>query len=995
MYTDLGPCDQDSDECISLNEFHVCNQECPLLSKGRRASLESSSSKDTSISAHQLSPFKFSKFSRDSSRLKKMGYGRSPLLSSQSAWGDQVSLPRQDSTDQTFENVSADESFNLSNVSRTLSEQMHELVRAFSSRTQRVKEKTTQPPTPTSSSLSSLEVQSASHDDNDDEKSSRQQILGSFLPISSQGSGSVSNADSDLLIKLCCCQLKLPKCLKCLRFPEILDPQSKLYMSWLALVTLAFLYNCTVIPLRGVFPYQTEDNFYYWMAMDYLCDFVYLIDIIIFKSRVQFVNEGLLETNKKIIRKKYYMGPMFKSDLASLIPLDLFYLLPHVNFNSWLRLPRMMKILTFWEFYERCDQAARSAHAVRIIKTMTYMLFLIHIETCGYYAVSDYEGIGSNRWVYNGTGNAYIRCFYLATKTATSIGNNPKPTNELEFVFMTFYWLSGVFVFALLVGQIRDIVHAAGQVEASYRKQMDITSWYMQSINLPKEVQGRVRHWFNYNWEQQKTLDENSLIETLPRKMRIDLAIHVHYSTLSKLKIFQDCDQNLLFDLVAKLRPVLCLPGDFICHKGEVGKEMYIVNNGQVEVVGGSDNNTVLATLHEGSVFGEISLLAISGSRRTADVRCKGYVNLFILSKADFNETMNDYPEAQKLLKKRAKKLLKENARLARQEAKQECEAIIKSPKETPKFLKTVMKVMNPESELMQKIESNQVNLPRLSNSNNSLQRDPHIDLSSSTDRTLSDNQVNSLSSGSLSLSDIANDYCVEDSLFGDDDVFEEDLLDLADDVSSPSSDNNSNVFLVNVETSQSTNQSTSNLCSHVSSQGLGSTSNNNNLPEVEIQAVPDNLHDFWPAPNLVKSWSHNSINVMSHLLNTEPRKRKISIHSMSNDSIPNALKTCSKISNIVPVKDISIPVENRVTCAVEVHQQECISSPVQKSISCNQLYKDEELSTKLHLVNPSSQETLIYENNNQTPDLLTQIYRNKDSTPSPKQSESSQETTC
>lgn len=57
--------------------------------------------------------------------------------------------------------------------------------------------------------------------------------------------------------------------------------------------------------------------------------------------------------------------------------------------------------------------------------------------------------------------------------------------------------------------QIRDIVHAAGQVEASYRKQMDITFWYMQSINLPKEMQARVRNWFNYNWEQQKTLGEN------------------------------------------------------------------------------------------------------------------------------------------------------------------------------------------------------------------------------------------------------------------------------------------------------------------------------------------------------------------------------------------------------------------------------------------------------------------------------------------------------
>ena len=100
-----------------------------------------------------------------------------------------------------------------------------------------------------------------------------------------------------------------------------------------------------------------------------------------------------------------------------------------------------------------------------------------------------------------------------------------------------------------------------------YRKRLVAISNYMQKFRVPSMVQvtlvmmvvmmmmmtqERVKLWLQYTWEHQKIFNESEVLAFLPPKMRTDLALKVHYATLSKVKLFQDCDTG------ADIVTVLC-----------------------------------------------------------------------------------------------------------------------------------------------------------------------------------------------------------------------------------------------------------------------------------------------------------------------------------------------------------------------------------------------------------------------------------------------------
>ncbi|XP_067158941.1 cyclic nucleotide-gated channel beta-1 [Apteryx mantelli] len=563
--------------------------------------------------------------------------------------------------------------------SAVINDRLQELVKLFKERTEKVKEKLADP-----------DVTS----DEETPVASPSKQAPAEAPPPPPGKESEAAKEDEHYCEMLCCKFKYRPWLdrvKNYRFPSSIDPFTNLmYVLWLFFVVLAWNWNCWLIPVRWAFPYQTSGNIHYWLLVDYLCDFIYLLDIIVFQIRLQFVRGGDIITDKKAMKENYLKSQRFKMDVACLLPLDFFYF--KVGVNPLLRFPRCLKYLAFFEFNNRLEAILSKAYIYRVIRTTAYLLYSLHVNSCLYYWASAYEGLGSTTWVYDGEGNSYIRCYYWAVKTLITIGGLPDPKTLFEIVFQLLNYFTGVFAFSVMIGQMRDVVGAATAGQTYYRSCMDSTIKYMNFYKIPRTVQNRVKTWYEYTWHSQGMLDESELLVQLPDKMRLDIAIDVNYSIVSKVALFQGCDRQMIFDMLKRLRSVVYLPNDYVCKKGEIGREMYIIQAGQVQVLGGPDGKTVLVTLKAGSVFGEISLLAAGGgNRRTANVVAHGFANLFILDKKDLNEILVHYPESQKLLRRKAKKMLKNNSKPKNEKGAAGNSLIIPPKTDTPRLFQAAL----------------------------------------------------------------------------------------------------------------------------------------------------------------------------------------------------------------------------------------------------------------------------------------------------------------
>jgi CRP-like cAMP-binding protein len=109
--------------------------------------------------------------------------------------------------------------------------------------------------------------------------------------------------------------------------------------------------------------------------------------------------------------------------------------------------------------------------------------------------------------------------------------------------------------------------------------------------------------------------------------------------------------------------------GEILVKQGEVGDAMFVIQEGEVEVVKERDGReTVLATLGAGEMLGEMAVFL--RETRSATVRAKGRARAITIDKKNFLRRVNEDPSIAfrlvETLSRRVRELSEEVARVKR-----------------------------------------------------------------------------------------------------------------------------------------------------------------------------------------------------------------------------------------------------------------------------------------------------------------------------------------
>ncbi|XVF24654.1 hypothetical protein REPUB_Repub13aG0145700 [Reevesia pubescens] len=203
----------------------------------------------------------------------------------------------------------------------------------------------------------------------------------------------------------------------------------------------------------------------------------------------------------------------------------------------------------------------------------------------------------------------FCYCLWWGLQNLSTLGQGLQTsTYPGEILFSIAIAIFGLILFALLIGNMQTYLQSLTvRLEEMRIKRRDSEQW-MHHRALPQDLRERVRRYDQYKWLETRGVDEENIVQSLPKDLRRDIKRHLCLNLVRRVPLFANMDERLLDAICERLKPSLCTEHTYIVREGDPVNEMLFIIRGRLESVttdGGRSGFFNRGLLKEGDFCGE------------------------------------------------------------------------------------------------------------------------------------------------------------------------------------------------------------------------------------------------------------------------------------------------------------------------------------------------------------------------------------------------------
>tara|TARA_B100000925_G_scaffold149328_1_gene112081 strand:+ start:3426 stop:4703 length:1278 start_codon:yes stop_codon:yes gene_type:complete len=324
--------------------------------------------------------------------------------------------------------------------------------------------------------------------------------------------------------------------------------------------------------------------------------------------------------------------------LISSIPLDAIITLSGVS-HWWrlIRLVRVYRLIRSLKVFSLIGSLTVIPTWVKLTLAGSGAVIAIHFISCFWHFLQPHADAMT-------LVDSYIFATYWAITTLTTVGyGDITPVSNIAKLFTMGTMVLGVGVYGIVIGNVAQMLSERNRYREKAREKIEDLSQFMAHYQVPKKVQIETLGYMNNVLEKRLSDNDGQIINDLPVALQDELKTYMNIKLIKSLNIFRGCSKLCLREVAKNLEKRSYSPGQKIITEGEIGKELFIINHGIVEV---RKADELILQLDDGKYFGEMALL--QEINRTADVVALNYVDLYTLEKDSFMELIKKFPELLK-----------------------------------------------------------------------------------------------------------------------------------------------------------------------------------------------------------------------------------------------------------------------------------------------------------------------------------------------------------